>query len=178
MLKNIIIFLVCLGTLSGCTINDNSGESQSTTQIEEVSEGTELKLVQGPNNSTQVEAINHVKKILSENPDFGIEGSMNLNYMDSIMDAGDRVYAVFLVSNRTKESLTQSFEFTVNWVYDGTVIYENAAVLYNPDESGILLPNSGSIIFLEIPQDKVELVNSMTENSKMTLSVSNFAYVE
>ncbi|MET3557912.1 hypothetical protein ABID29_001024 [Streptococcus rupicaprae] len=103
---------------------------------------------------------------------------MNFNYMNSTIDTGESTYAVFLVSNRTEETLNDSFEFTVNWDYDGKTIYENAPVLYNPEESGVLTPDSASIIFLVLPEDKVELVNSMIDNSKMNLSVSNFTYLE
>lgn len=182
-MKKIILIGMVISTifLSSCSQNttiNQSSTAQNTTQNTEVSGGNTLKLVQGTHNSTQTEATEHVKKILKENPDIGEVGMLNLNYMDSTIDDGTNVYGIFLVSNRTEEVLDKSFEFTISWSYDGTVIYDKGKILYAPIEYGVLTPNSAAIIFLPIPSDKVEFIDAMLDNDKMVLTLSDFSYVE
>lgn len=169
-----IFLLTACGNSSTTTETKSGVESSTSSSVEDKA----LTLIHGTHNSTQLEAIEYARKILKENPDFGEVGMLNLNYMDSTIDDGTNVYGVFLVSNRTEETLNQSFEFAVNWSYDGTVIYDKGKILYTPVEYGILTPNSAAIIFLPIPSDKVDFIDTMLDNDKMVLTLSDFSYVE
>lgn len=184
MKKVILISMFVLAIiLSGCrktttAIQSDTLQNATTTNSKEVNEEKILELVKGTHNSTQTEAIEHVTKIVKDNPDLGEAGMLSLNYMDSTIDDGTNVYGVFLVSNRTEKTLDKPFEFAISWFYDGTVIYDKGKILYSPVEYGVLTPNSAAIIFLPLPSDKVEFIGSMVDNSKMVLMLSDFAFKE
>ncbi|MGQ7463029.1 hypothetical protein ACTGZQ_11110 [Streptococcus suis] len=183
MKKLILIISVSAITmvLSSCRKPTTEGQSeilQYATKNIEVSEEKVLELVTGTHNSTQIEAIEHAEKILNDNPDLGKAGMLNLNYLDSTIDDGETVYGVFLISNKTQEVLDKAFEFSISWSYDGTIIYDNSKILYEPLKYGVLTPYSASIIFLPLPSDKVEFIGEMVDSSKMVLSLSDFAILE
>lgn len=173
-MKKLSLFLIAgLFVLTACGKTNTSTESSSSNNQEEVG----VTLVQGENTNQSEEVTKYVEGILKDNPNLGAEDAISLNYADATNSDGTTTYALFLVTNRTDDTINQNFEFTVNWSYDGTVIYENQKVLYDPTECGILEPNTTAIIFIPLPDGTVETVANMTDNSKVVLTMSDLAYV-
>ncbi len=173
-MKKLSLFLIAgLFVLTACGKTNTSTESSSSNNQEEVG----VTLVQGENTNQSEEVTKYVEGILKENPNLGADDAISLNYADATNSDGTTTYALFLVTNRTGDTINQNFEFTVNWSYDGTVIYENQKVLYEPTEYGILEPNTTAVIFLPLPDGTVETVENMTDSSKIVLTMSDLAYV-
>ena len=175
MKKQLMLLITGLFVLTACgQANTGTDESSSNNSQEE----TTVTLVQGENTNQSEEVIEYVEGILEENPDLGADDAISLNYADATNSDGTNTYALFLVTNRTDDTINQNFEFTVNWSYDGTVIYEDQKVLYEPAEYGVLEPNTTAIMFLPLPDGTVETVENMTDNSKVVLTMTDLAYVE
>lgn len=175
MKKRLVIVVIGMLFLAACSqTNTETNTKNSSSKQEEVG----VTLVQGENTNQSEEVTKYVEGILKDNPNLGAEDAISLNYADATNSDGTTTYALFLVTNRTDDTINQNFEFTVNWSYDGTVVYEDQKVLYEPTEYGILEPNTTAIIFLPLPDGTVETVENMTDSSKIVLTMSDLAYVE
>lgn len=166
--------------LTACGSSGTQIESESTveTSVSSSVKDQALTLVQGKNTTQSDEVVQYVEELLEKNPDLGTKNAISLNYADATNSDGATTYALFLVTNRTPDKIAQNFDFTVNWAYDDTVIYENQKVLYEPDEYGVLDPNTTAIVFLPLPDEHVDVVKNMTDISRITLTISDLAYVE
>lgn len=179
-MKKIIVIVTSMFLLTACGNSSTTTETQSSIESSTSSsvEDKALTLVHGKNTTQAGEVVQYVEDLLIKNPNLGAENAISLNYADATNSDGTTTYALFLVTNRTADRIEQNFDFTVNWSYDGTVIYENQKVLYEPDEYGVLEPDTTAIIFLPLPAESVDVVKNMTDNSKISLSISDLAYVE
>lgn len=179
-MKKVILLFASIFILTACGNSNTDTETSSSVESTTSSsvEDKALILVHGKNTTQSDEVVQYVEDLLRKHPDLGAENAISLNYADATNSDGTTTYALFLVTNKTTDTIEQNFSFTVNWSYDGTVIYENQKVLYEPDEYGVLEPNTTAIIFLPLPADSVDIVENMTDNSKVALAISDLAYVE
>lgn len=171
MKKQFIIAVTMIWFVAGCDLKKEI--TQTTTQ-----EAKTVTLVHGENTPQSQEVIDYVEKLLANYPNIGEEGMISLNYADATHTDSSQTYALFLVTNRTADTIDRRFQFTINWAYEDAVVYKDQKVLYEPTKFGVLQPNTTAIMFLPIPTDLVHAVENMTDNSKVTLSISDLKYVE
>lgn len=62
---------------------------------------------------------------------------------------------------------------STNWKYDGQFIYQNQWIGYKISDSGVLPDQSATILTLPISSEQKQIVETMTQEEKMTLEMSD-----
>ena len=74
--------------------------------------------------------------------------------------------------------IKKDLEFSLSWSYDGKAIFDNQKISYTIKDSGELPSYTTTLILLPLNSEQLELVDSMSDPSKMTLSMSDVKSVE
>ena len=61
----------------------------------------------------------------------------------------------------------------MSWKYDGQFIYQHQRIGYKISDSGALLDQSATILTLPISSEQKQIVETMTEEEKMSLEMSD-----
>ncbi|ABV09847.1 hypothetical protein [Streptococcus gordonii] len=113
------------------------------------------------------------KKLTKEHPDLGSQGSLSINYTGATFSLNQQDYAVFLLINKAGFQIDKDFEFSLNWKYDGQFIYQNQRIGYKISDSGVLPDQSATILTLPISREQKQIVETMTQEEKMSLEMSD-----
>ena len=81
--------------------------------------------------------------------------------------------AVFLLINKAGFQIDKDFDFSLNWKYDGQFIYQHQRIGYKISDSGALPDQSATILILPISSEQKQIVESMTQEEKMSLEMSD-----
>ena len=103
-----------------------------------------------------------LSQIRTEFASFG--GTFSLNQQE---------YAVFLLINKAGFQIDKDFEFSLNWKYDGQFIYQNQRIGYKISDSGVLPDQSATILTLPISREQKQIVETMKQEEKMSLEMSD-----
>lgn len=113
------------------------------------------------------------KKLTKEHPELGNQGSLSINYTGATFSSNQQEYAVFLLINKAGFQIDKDFEFSLNWKYDGQFIYQNQRIGYKISDSGVLPDQSATILTLPISSEQKQIVETMTQEEKMSLEMSD-----
>ena len=168
----VIILLLMLG---GCS-NGNKIEEKDTSKNETIiKEEKELKFVVAPQYEGKTsDLIELGKKLTKEHPELGSKGNMAIYYTGAVSDGR----AALMLVNKTDVDIKKDLEFSLSWSYDGKTIFENQKISYTIKDSGELPSYTTTLILLPLNSEQLEVVDSMSEPSKMTLSMSDVKSVE
>ena len=168
----VIILLLILG---GCS-NGNKIEEKDTSKNETIiKEEKELKFVVAPQYEGKTsDLIELGKKLTKEHPELGSKGNMAIYYTGAVSDGR----AALMLVNKTDVDIKKDLEFSLSWSYDGKTIFENQKISYTIKDSGELPSYTTTLILLPLNSEQLEVVDSMSEPSKMTLSMSDVKSVE
>lgn len=86
--------------------------------------------------------------------------------------------AALMLVNKTDVDIKKDLEFSLSWSYDGKTIFENQKISYTIKDSGELPSYTTTLILLPLNSEQMESVDSMSDPSKMTLSISDVKSVE
>ena len=114
-----------------------------------------------------------MKKLTKEHPELGNQGSLSINYTGATFSSNQQEYAVFLLINKAGFQIDKDFDFSLNWKYDGQFIYQNQRIGYKISDSGVLPDQSATILTLPISSEQKQIVETMTQEEKMTLEMSD-----
>lgn len=168
----VIILLLILG---GCS-NGNKIEEKDTSKNETIiKEEKELKFVVAPQYEGKTsDLIELGKKLTKEHPELGSKGNMAIYFTGAVSDGR----AALMLVNKTDVDIKKDLEFSLSWSYDGKTIFENQKISYTIKDSGELPSYTTTLILLPLNSDQLEIVDSMSDPSKMTLSMSDVKSVE
>ena len=168
----VIILLLMLG---GCS-NGNKIEEKDTSKNETIiKEEKELKFVVAPQYEGKTsDLIELGKKLTKEHPELGSKGNMAIYYTGAVSDGR----AALMLVNKTDVDIKKDLEFSLSWSYDGKTIFENQKISYTIKDSGELPSYTTTLILLPLNSEQLESVDSMSDPSKMTLSMTDVKSVE
>ena len=168
----VIILLLMLG---GCS-NGNKIEEKDTSKNETIiKEEKELKFVVAPQYEGKTsDLIELGKKLTKEHPELGSKGNMAIYYTGAVSDGR----AALMLVKKTGVDIKKDLEFSLSWSYDGKTIFDNQKISYTIKDSGELPSYTTTLILLPLNSEQLEVVDSMSEPSKMTLSMSDVKSVE
>ena len=168
----VIILLLILG---GCS-NGNKIEEKDTSKNETIiKEEKELKFVVAPQYEGKTsDLIELGKKLTKEHPELGSKGNMAIYFTGAVSDGR----AALMLVNKTDVDIKKDLEFSLSWSYDGKTIFDNQKISYTIKDSGELPSYTTTLILLPLNSEQLDLVDSMSDPSKMTLSMSDVKSVE
>ena len=165
----VVILLLVLGA---CSNGKEAGGTEKSTRETVVNKEKELKFVVAPQYEGQTsDLIELGKKLTKEHPEIGSKGSMAIYFTGAVSDGRA---ALMLADVDIKKDL----EFSLSWSYDGKAIFDNQKISYTIKDSGELPSYTTTLILLPLNSEQLELVDSMSDPSKMRLSMSDVKSVE
>lgn len=181
MMKKTIVLLVALLSLTACAQSRQESKDSSPSKTDQTSKEsssvkneTGLQFVLPPQyEGKETNVIELGKKLTKEHPELGNQGSLSINYTGATFSSNQQEYAVFLLINKAGFQIDKDFEFSLNWKYDGQFIYQNQRIGYKISDSGVLPDQSATILTLPISSEQKQIVETMTQEEKMTLEMSD-----
>ena len=113
------------------------------------------------------------KKLVKEHPEVGDQGDITVYYTGNTYTLNQQEYVVFMLVNKTTTNIDHDAEYKLNWSYDGQSIYQNQLVEYSISENGTLPTQSATIFLLPLTKEQQSIVESITDGTKMSLSMSD-----
>ena len=181
MMKKTIVLLVALLSLTACAQSRHESKDSSPSKTDQTSKEsssvkneTGLQFVLPPQyEGKETNVIELGKKLTKEHPELGNQGSLSINYTGATFSSNQQEYAVFLLINKAGFQIDKDFEFSLSWKYDGQLIYQNQRIGYKISDSGALPDQSATILTLPISSEQKQIVESMTQEEKMSLEMSD-----
>ena len=181
MMKKTIVLLVALLSLTACAQSRHESKDSSPSNTDQTSKEsssvkneTGLQFVLPPQyEGKETNVIELGKKLTKEHPELGNQGSLSINYTGATFSSNQQEYAVFLLINKAGFQIDKDFDFSLNWKYDGQFIYQNQRIGYKISDSGVLPDQSATILTLPISSEQKQIVETMTQEEKMTLEMSD-----
>lgn len=181
MMKKTIVLLVALLSLTACAQSRHESKDSSPSKTDQTSKEsssvkneTGLQFVLPPQyEGKETNVIELGKKLTKEHPELGNQGSLSINYTGATFSSNQQEYAVFLLINKAGFQIDKDFDFSLNWKYDGQFIYQNQRIGYKISDSGVLPDQSSTILTLPISSEQKQIVETMTQEEKMTLEMSD-----
>lgn len=181
MMKKTIVLLVAFLSLTACAQSRHESKDSSPSKTDQTSKEsssvkneTGLQFVLPPQyEGKETNVIELGKKLTKEHPELGNQGSLSINYTGATFSSNQQEYAVFLLINKAGFQIDKDFDFSLNWKYDGQFIYQNQRIGYKISDSGVLPDQSATILTLPISSEQKQIVETMTQEEKMTLEMSD-----
>lgn len=180
-MKKTMVLLVTVLVLTACAQpkkETTEATASKTEQTAKASSSTKeekgLKFVVVPQFEGKTsDLIELGKKLVKEHPEAGKQGEITLYYTGSTYTLNQQEYVVFMLVNKTTSNIDHDAEFKLNWSYDGQSIYQNQLVEYRISENGKLPTQSATIFLLPLTKEQQSIVESITDGTKMSLSISD-----
>ena len=181
-MKKMMLLLASLVALTACSQSKQDTKESTSTQTaketkvsESSKEEKELKFVVAPQYEGKTsELIELGKKLVKEHPELGIEGNMALYFTGAISEGR----AALMLVNKTDVDIKKDLNFSITWSYDGKAILDNQKVSYFIKDSGELPSHTATIILLPLNEEQQNIVDGMSDPSKMMLQMSDVNAVE
>lgn len=181
MMKKTIVLLVALLSLTACAQSRHESKDSSPSKTDQTSKEsssvkneTGLQFVLPPQyEGKETNVIELGKKLTKEHPELGNQGSLSINYTGATFSSNQQEYAVFLLINKAGFQIDKDFDFSLNWKYDGQFSYQHQRIGYKISDSGVLPDQSATILTLPISSEQKQIVETMTQEEKMTLEMSD-----
>lgn len=181
-MKKMMVLLAGIVVLTACsqpkqeTKESTSTQTAKETKVSESSkEEKELKFVVAPQYEGKTsELIELGKKLVKEHPELGSEGNMALYFTGAISEGR----AALMLVNKTDVDIKKDLNFSISWSYDGKSILDNQKVSYFINDSGELPSHTATIILLPLNEEQQNIVDGMSDPSKMMLQMSDVNAVE
>ena len=180
-MKKTIVLIVALLSLTACAQSRQESKDSSPSKTEQISTESStvknekgLQFVVGPQyEGKESNVIELGKKLTKEHPELGNQGSLSINFTGATFSSNQQEYAVFLLINKAGFQIDKDFEFSLSWKYDGQLIYQNQRIGYKISDSGALPDQSATILTLPISSEQKQIVETMTQEEKMSLEISD-----
>ena len=173
LLASVLVLTACAQPKKETKESTTSKTEQSTKASSSAKEKKGLKFVVAPQFEGTSDLIELGKKLVKEHPEDGKQGEITLYYTGSTYTLNQQEYAVFMLVNKTTTNIDHDAEFKLNWSYDGQSIYQNQLVEYSISENGTLPTQSATIFLLPLTKEQQSIVESITDGTKMSLSMSD-----
>ena len=180
-MKKTIVVIVALLSLTACAQSRQESKDSSPSKTAQASkESSSVKneaglqfIVPPQYEGKESNVIELGKKLTKEHPELGNQGSLSINYTGATFSSNQQEYAVFLLINKAGFQIDKDFDFSLNWKYDGQLIYQHQRIGYKISDSGVLPDQSATILTLPISSEQKQIVETMTQEEKMSLEISD-----
>lgn len=180
-MKKTIVLLIALLSLTACAQSRQESKDSSPSKTAQASkESSSVKneaglqfIVPPQYEGKESNVIELGKKLTKEHPELGNQGSLSINYTGATFSSNQQEYAVFLLINKAGFQIDKDFDFSLNWKYDGQLIYQHQRIGYKISDSGVLPDQSATILTLPISSEQKQIVETMTQEEKMSLEISD-----
>lgn len=180
-MKKTIVLIVALLSLTACAQSRQESKDSSPSKTAQASkESSSVKneaglqfIVPPQYEGKESNVIELGKKLTKEHPELGNQGSLSINYTGATFSSNQQEYAVFLLINKAGFQIDKDFDFSLNWKYDGQFIYQHQRIGYKISDSGVLPDQSATILTLPISSEQKQIVETMTQEEKMSLEISD-----
>ena len=180
-MKKMMVLLASVLVLTACAQPKKEAKEVTTNKTEQTTKASSsakeeqaLKFVVAPQYEGKTfDLIELGKRLVKEHPEAGKQGEITLYYTGSTYTLNQQEYVVFMLVNKTRTNIDHDAEFKLNWSYDGQSIYQNQLVEYSVSENGKLPTQSATIFLLPLTKEQESIVESITDGTKMSLSMSD-----
>lgn len=170
-----VLLIILLIILGGCSNGNKTGKNETSKSDTVVTEDKKLKFVLAPQYEGKTsELIELGKKLTEEHPEIGSKGNMAIYFTGAVSDGR----AALMLVNKTDVDIKKDIEFSLSWSYDGKLIFDNQKISYAIKDSGELPSYTTTLILLPLNSEQLEIVDSMSDPSKMKLSMSDVKSVD
>lgn len=175
-MKRIFIILLLLCSLAGCSSGKETIKKDSNKDKEVVvKKENKMKFVVAPQYEGKTsDLIELGQKLVKEHPELGSEGNMAIYFTGAISDGR----AALMLVNKTDVDIKKDLNFSITWSYDGKAIFDNQKVSYFIKDSGELPSHTATLILLPLNKEQLEIINGMSDPSKMMLQMSDVTAVK
>ena len=170
-----VLLIILLLILGGCANVNETGKKETSKSDTVITEDKKLKFVVAPQYEGKTsELIELGKKITEKHPEIGSKGNMAIYFTGAVSDGR----AALMLVNKTDVDIKKDIEFSLTWSYDGKTIFDNQKISYAIKDSGELPSYTTTLILLPLNSEQLEIVDSMSDPSKMKLSMSDVKSVD
>ena len=175
-MKRIFIILLLLCSLAGCSSGKETIKKDSNKDKEVVvKKENKMKFVVAPQyEGKSSDLIELGQKLVKEHPELGSEGNMAIYFTGAISDGR----AALMLVNKTDVDIKKDLNFSITWSYDGKAIFDNQKVSYFIKDSGELPSHTATLILLPLNKEQLEIIDGMSDPSKMMLQMSDVTAVK
>lgn len=174
LLASVLVFTACAQPKKEVKKSAANKTEQTSKASSSAKEEQGLKFVVAPQFEGKTSDLMELgKKLVKEHPEVGDQGDITVYYTGSTYTVEQQEYAVFMLVNKTTTNIDHDAEFKLNWSYDGQSIYQNQLVEYSISENGKLPTQSATIFLLPLTKEQQSIVESITDGTKMSLSMSD-----
>ena len=175
-MKRIFIILLLLCSLAGCSSGKETIKQDSNKDKEVVvKKENKMKFVVAPQYEGKTsDLIELGQKLVKEHPELGSEGNMAIYFTGAISDGR----AALMLVNKTDVDIKKDLNFSITWSYDGKAIFDNQKVSYFIKDSGELPSHTATLILLPLNKEQLEIIDGMSDPSKMMLQMSDVTAVK
>ena len=174
LLASVLVLTACAQPKKEAKEVTTNKTEQTTKASSSAKEEQALKFVVAPQYEGKTsDLIELGKRLVKEHPEAGKQGEITLYYTGSTYTLNQQEYVVFMLVNKTRTNIDHDAEFNLNWSYDGQSIYQNQLVEYSVSENGKLPTQSATIFLLPLTKEQESIVESITDGTKMSLSMSD-----
>ncbi|MBF1738326.1 MAG: hypothetical protein HXP01_02565 [Streptococcus sp.] len=175
-MKRIFIILLLLCSLAGCSSGKETIKKDSNKDKEVVvKKENKMKFVVAPQYEGKTsDLIELGQKLVKEHPELGSEGNMAIYFTGAISDGR----AALMLVNKTDVDIKKDLNFSITWSYDGKAIFDNQKVSYFIKDSGELPSHTATLILLPLNKEQLEIIDGMSDPSKMMLQMSDVTAVK
>ena len=174
LLASVFVLTACAQTKKEAKEATASKTEQTTKASSSAKEEKDLKFVVAPQFEGKTSDLMELgKKLVKEHPEVGDQGDITVYYTGNTYTVEQQEYAVFMLVNKTTTNIDHDAEFKLNWSYDGQSIYQNQLVEYRISENGKLPTQSATIFLLPLTKEQQSIVESITDETKMSLSITD-----
>lgn len=112
----------------------------------------------------------------SQTDEIGDDGEVRAQYSGLFLtDETDLLYAVFLLSNRTEEAMT-NIGMTLSVITEETTIFENKQIYLDQEHFGVLEPNTVMPVYVELDVSQLGVIEELSDNRQETTYISNVMF--
>ena len=180
-MKKMMVLLASVLVLTACAQPKKEAKEATASKTEQTTKASPsakeekgLKFVVAPQYEGKTsDLIELGKKLVKEHPEVGDQGDITVYYTGNTYTVEQQEYAVFMLVNKTTTNIDHDAEFKLNWSYDGQSIYQNQLVEYSISENGKLPTQSATIFLLPLTKEQQSIVESITDETKMSLSITD-----
>lgn len=180
-MKKMMVLLASVLVLTACAQPKKDVKESIASKTERTTKATlsakeeqSLKFVVAPQFKGKTSDLMELgKKLVKEHPEVGDQGEITVYYTGNTYTVDQQEHVVFMLVNKTTTNIDHDAEFKLNWSYDGQSIYQNQLVEYSISENGKLPTQSATIFLLPLTKEQQSIVESITDGTKMSLSMSD-----
>lgn len=180
-MKKMMVLLVSVLVLTACTQPKKEAKESTASKTEQTTKASPsakeekgLKFVVAPQYEGKTsDLIELGKKLVKEHPEVGDQGDITMYYTGNTYTVNQQEYAVFMLVNKTTTNIDHDATFKISWSYDGYSIYQDQVVQYSLSNNPKLPTQSATVFLLPLTKEQQSIVESITDGTKMSLSMSD-----